>query len=373
MWPDADKHDLRLGAQFHQLAPSLRGRRHSFKHNKDQSMKRTILITVTIAITAMLWPALSFAAERPQIVGGQPGTIPSIAGVQWTDAEGNQWLCTGTVVSPSVILTAAHCATGTPATYQVTTFPGGNPVTSAVAQVIANPAFNEANNYTDDVAVLVLASPQAAPGIALSPTEPSGGTGAVITGFGETYAGSGPSDVANYAPTVIQSNRYCAGVWGSAWASSDMCVLDYPANDTSIGSGDSGGPLAIQLNGQLVEVGIADRGASDDDTTLPSVFTRIDKEYSWIEARIAANGGGGTALVTPPPVPMFRAPRLKGDTLVQARRAVRAHFKLGRVRGHGRIVRQSPLAGTEHKPGSVINVWESGSRVADSGSVGGRG
>jgi secreted trypsin-like serine protease len=336
-------------------------------------MKRTILLTITISIAAMLWPALSFAAERPQIVGGQAGTIPSIALIQWTDAEGNQSLCTGTVVSPSVILSAAHCATGTPVTYQVTTFPSGNPVNSTVAQVIANPAFNEANNDTDDVAVLVLTSPQAAPGIALSPAEPSGGTGALITGFGETYAGSGVSGIADYAPTVIQSNRYCAGVLGSAWASTDMCALDYPANDTSIGSGDSGGPLAIQLNGQLVEVGISDRGASDDDTTLPSVFTRIDKEYGWIEAQIAANGGGGTALVNPPPAPMFRAPRLKGDTLAKARRAVRAHFKLGRVYGHGRIVRQSPLAGTEHKQGSVINVWERGSRVTDSGSVGGRG
>ena len=82
-------------------------------------MKRTTAIAITMTIAAMLWPALGFAAERPQIVGGQPGTIPSIAVVQWTDAEGNQWLCTGTVVSPSVILTAAHCATGAPGTYQV--------------------------------------------------------------------------------------------------------------------------------------------------------------------------------------------------------------------------------------------------------------
>jgi Trypsin len=338
-------------------------------------MKRTILLTITIATT--LWPAASLAAERPNIVGGQPGTLPSIALVQWSDST-YDYTCTGTVVSPTVILTAAHCATGDPTSYTITTFPGSNPVDSSVTQVISYPTFDEDDNDVNDVAVLVLSTPTTAPGIPLDPTEPVGGTGALITGFGETYEGSGISGIANYAPTVVQSNRFCTNYSGSDWASSDMCALDYPNNDTSTGSGDSGGPLVVQRYGQVVEAGITDRGVADDDTSIPQIFTRIDEFYSWAEGLIDANGGGAPALASAPST--FAAPRLRGDNTAQARRAVRAHYRIGKIYhvrgtgvGHGHILRQSPQAGTKHVQGSVINVWERGSRVTNSGSVGGRG
>lgn len=52
--------------------------------------------------------------SRPRIIGGYGGVQsdwPFMAFILYFDAAGNPVLnCTGTVVSPNVVLTAAHCA-----------------------------------------------------------------------------------------------------------------------------------------------------------------------------------------------------------------------------------------------------------------------
>src|ERR1700729_4084165 len=52
------------------------------------------------------------ASSRPYIVGGSPasaGSFPWLAFVTYNAGGGTGFTCSGTVVSPNVVLTAGHC------------------------------------------------------------------------------------------------------------------------------------------------------------------------------------------------------------------------------------------------------------------------
>ena len=253
-------------------------------------MRRLPLITAVALL--VLSPAVALAAARPAsaVIGGTPGTIPSLVEINYSDIANEAWLCSGTIVSPNVVLTAGHCATGNAATYSVYTQvqtqskPGTGTSGSqfnTVSAVIPAPGYDATADYVNDAALLVLAKPTTTPPITLATTEPVGGTSAAIYGWGDTTPTSGDGIASTTGATVIQSNAAGAAYWTTEWAPSDMSALD-PNSIVALGDGDSGGPLVV--NG--VEVGINDRTGGVD---APSIFTRVDQLDGWIQSEIAAN------------------------------------------------------------------------------------
>jgi hypothetical protein len=219
-------------------------------------------------------------------------------------------LCSGTVVSPNVVLTAAHCAvdesTGSPldpSVFKVVT--GAVDWTnsavrqvSGVSSVIVNPNYDPTtHNY--DAALLVLTTQTTAPSIALAGAADvnleQAGTGAAIAGWGETYAGSPPPYVLQWAETVVQRRSYC-NQFAPGYASTlQLCAVDYPYDDTATCFGDSGGPLIGAQAGKAVEIGITSTVPGDCNTVSADFFTAVVPISSWATAQIQA--------VAPPPPP----------------------------------------------------------------------
>ena len=151
---------------------------------------------------------------RPRVVGGTnaaQGQLPFMAFVADFASSTTTDICSGTVVSPNVILTAGHCtvdqstwATDDRSNYAVVTGAADWTDTtlrhvSTVSRGHPYPGYNP-GDQSSDAGLLVLSQPIDAPSIAL-PTSAdqyleAGGTGAWIAGWGETYAGSDPSDLA---------------------------------------------------------------------------------------------------------------------------------------------------------------------------------
>lgn len=209
--------------------------------------------------------------------------------------------CTGTVVAPRLVLTAAHCAENTetaaiasPSGFEVGTgdvdWAATGEQVSSVSRVIVYGGFNRAT-LTGDAALLELSTPTSAPaiGLATSLAGMPSGTEAVIAGWGNTFYGQETStEWLRWAETVVQGPSYCEGsasYIGEPFNSErELCTIDPPNYSTGFCHGDSGGPLLTEWpNGQqLVEIGVISHMQAECSTEHPDVYTRSDLIASWV-------------------------------------------------------------------------------------------
>jgi Trypsin len=262
---------------------------------------------------------------RPRIIGGYGGVQsdwPFVAFIAYFDSAGNLvFNCTGTVVSPNVVLTAAHCAvdeaTGAtldPSGFAVVT--GSVDWTdqaqrqlSPVSRVILDPSYVPLPEDTFDAALLVLSKPTTAPAIPLATSSDeyldAGGTGALIAGWGATYYGEAliPA-LLQWAPTVVQDPSYCGEFDPYFDASSQLCAVNPPDFLTATCNGDSGGPLAaFDASNQLVEIGIITNGPTDCNTYTADNFANVIPLSSWVSGWIQAVAPPPPPPPSPPPTP----------------------------------------------------------------------
>jgi secreted trypsin-like serine protease len=274
----------------------------------------TKITAAAICAGAMLGAGIAVPADSDAIIGGQvaeQGSYPWLAHVSdfFGEFVGE---CTGTVVAPRLVLTAAHCVlnlqTGKkrePAGFQVVT--GNVDWLLAPREVLHVHAVSVAPGFdpythTHDAALLVLSQPTAAPSIALSkPRADSSmlhaGTPASVVGWGEvSYGQRETTPELRDAETAVQSSAWCQRNAPPFYASNQLCVLDPPKEATGTCEGDSGGPLLVsgpdeeQEAASSIELGILSGGYGHCSTREPSVYTRVDAVYPWIASWIKRLG-----------------------------------------------------------------------------------
>lgn len=286
----------------------------------SSAKRRGLCATAGLLLLSLLLAASAGASgggASASIVGGTTASSeewPWAAFILAADRKGEGFSCTGTVVAPSLILTAGHCAedivTGrkTPRSqYVVVT--GSSDVrdsatrqVSKVSQVLVYPSFNRFKVH-GDAALLRLATPTTAPPVALAtPTDVTllaADTPTWIAGWGL----AGPlrkltrTPVLRRAATFVQRRLYCRNHARAYYPffnySSQLCTITPPGFSIGTCHGDSGGPaLAFREDGTPVQIGITSLGAADCDTSLPDIFTRVDRVYPWVAEQIAAATAG---------------------------------------------------------------------------------
>jgi secreted trypsin-like serine protease len=277
-------------------------------------------------------------APRAQasIINGTAAAIadfPSLAYIAAQTGKTEGFACTGTVIAPRVILTAAHCVEDldrggfTPARdYGIATGQANPRLTPRdqilrVSETHVFPGFDPGTTH-GDAALLVLSTPTAAPPIPLASAADAalyaGGTGVQLAGWGLTApnAKSGP-EVLQTTSTVVLDGASCkrrTRSFNPPYASAlQMCTTDPPDHSSGGCFGDSGGPaLAHRADGSLVEIGVTSTGGPGCSTKLPNVFTRVDTISAWAAEWVAAIETGAPPSSLKPRLPALSTESAEG-------------------------------------------------------------
>jgi endonuclease G len=264
---------------------------------------------------ALLAEATRDGRSKQRIFGGvqaTAGEIPSCVAVG-TDFSRLTNCCSGTLVGPRIVVTAAHCseclAAGQTRMQVYFGLDANNPDLNKVysGTFFAHPTWNP-NTGKDDIAVIVLdkavpTTDGCAVGIATD-ADIHGATKVRIAGFGLTDKSVQSVLFTADAPIISYD---CADVQASTTVGCNSGT-ELAAGGGGIDScfGDSGGPAYVVQGTTLLLAGVTSRGCADSPAGQPcgscGVYTRADKYLDWI-TRVATDNNATIGAATTCNVP----------------------------------------------------------------------
>jgi secreted trypsin-like serine protease len=265
-------------------------------------------------VTSLATVALGLGVSSPAyaVVGGNdaaPGEYPYVAHI----LIDRSFQCTGTLVTPRHVVTAAHCSSLAPG--GIANVPIGQPgqlielsigaheTPSAsllggyqsdgekhVARtVFVNPGWAGLGSVSHDAAVIELDTPSSkTPVKVASAAERSlwtAGTLATIAGFGVTEADGEQPVVLQEARVPIVADRDAAAAYPylvegvdplfGGFESRTQVAAGYPEGGVDTCQGDSGGPLLVPAGSAMRLVGDTSYGAGCAEPGFPGVYGRL--------------------------------------------------------------------------------------------------
>lgn len=264
----------------------------------------TSLLFGSVLAIALASPATAAPPPRqaPRIIGGaaaEAGQYPfmvSLQGLLYGETDHDRHFCGGTLISPSWVLTAAHCVqSAQPISLAVLGGATGLSTDAArrpsnVKAIHVHPAFNSGNSLAHDVALIQLSAPLAdAQPVALrlrpdaSYLKP--GRAFTVIGWGTTESGT------DDYPTQLQTVQVpfvpfteCQQAYAGDLARGKVICAGREGMDSC--QGDSGGPLLLRLRDGWTQFGIVSWGEGCALAGYPGVYARIAEKHAvdFIEA-----------------------------------------------------------------------------------------
>jgi trypsin len=288
---------------------------------------RILLATVALALGA--------TAPAHAVVGGHdaaPGEYPFVAHIVIDRA----FQCTGTLVTPTHVVTAAHCSSVTPSgivntpigqpgqlielsigahrtpTYYLDAGYESDGEEHVAKNVTVNPGWLGLRSVSHDVAVVELDRPSAKPPIKIASAGErslwTAGTLATIAGFGVTESGGDQPKFLQEAQVPIVDDAVAAEAYPylvggvdplfGGFESGTQVAAGYPDGGVDTCQGDSGGPLLVPAAGSWRLVGDTSYGAGCAEPGYPGVYGRVADTTlrEWIAS--VAPGSVATASTT---------------------------------------------------------------------------
>jgi secreted trypsin-like serine protease len=265
----------------------------------------TLFRRLTMGLAAACAALALTAPPSPAVVGGKdaaPGAYPAVAEITF----GQSFLCTGTLIAPTWVLTAGHCgsmtgaAVATPAAWppqlidvRIGSVKPGQGEKVPVKRAVVEPNYLVNSGY--DITLLELATPSTK-----TPAKVVGAGGAslwapstleTIVGFGTTSEGGDTPDTLQEAQVPITTDAYCAGAY-SDFDPQTMVCAGFPQGGVDTCQGDSGGPMfGRDAAGALKVVGATSFGEGCARPGKPGVYARVGDTVlrEWIRSQ-APNG-----------------------------------------------------------------------------------
>lgn len=219
--------------------------------------------------------SLSLATPAEAIVNGQVAPTGSLINKHTVMVRLGKSLCSGTLLAPDIVITAAHCLENIRSGVTVHFGVQGERGQRPVIRFRAHPGYK---GFANDMAILRItgglpAGSGPAPVLDESPGQIPRDRKIIAAGYGDTQAHVGDVGLLRYAPLEIMGTH------------EDQVVLR--GHGTSTCFGDSGGPAFLDHEGELILFGVVSGSlASGESCGGTLIFNRLDAHADWITQTI---------------------------------------------------------------------------------------
>jgi secreted trypsin-like serine protease len=238
-----------------------------------------------LATTAAI--GVAHAADvNPLIVSGTivpAGTKTYQVGLRMSATSGSE--CGGTLITPTHVLSAAHCAGFAKFISIGSHFRSGasDGERIAVKKEIIHPKYIDDFVVTYDYSILELESPSKFTPVKLfsADSETFVGTNATVMGWGTIKQGGASSNELLRVNVPVRSDKDCKAMVRSRPITESMFCAGGELRKDSC-QGDSGGPLILERPTGDVQIGVVSWGEGCGDLNKPGVYSKVSHVKDWI-------------------------------------------------------------------------------------------
>ncbi|MEU9604214.1 serine protease [Streptomyces sp. NPDC048057] len=247
--------------------------------------KRVVAAGAVVLAAVSLQPTAAFAAPPP-VVGGTraaQGEFPFMVRLSMG--------CGGSLLTQQIVLTAAHCVSGSGNNTSITATAGVVDLQSSSAIKVRSTKVLQAPGYNGtgkDWALIKLAQPINLPTLKIAETAQYNTGNFTVAGWGAAREGGAQQRYLLKATVPFVSDATCRQAYPGLVANEEICA-GLPQGGVDTCQGDSGGPMFRRDNANAwVQVGIVSWGQGCARPNYPGVYAEVSNFAAQIKSAAAS-------------------------------------------------------------------------------------